>query len=125
MRCKTYKRYLRSSSKSTLYALKGSSIFIIKESDIVDGLKMEDGVYIKKIKDDDYNPTVYVYIPEDHLLFNLDLSQEAIDAIISKKPYAYDYYYDNIRGDIMYPLYKRISIFLNNKAFNNSEERSQ
>jgi len=116
---------LRSSSKSTLYSLKGSSIFIIKERDIVDGLKMEDGVYIKKIKDDDYNPTVYVYIPEDHLLFNLDLSQEAIDAIISKKPYAYDYYYDNIRGDIMYPLYKRISIFLNNKAFNDSEERSQ
>jgi len=125
VRYKTYKRYLRSSSKSTLYSLKGSSIFIIKERDIVDGLKMEDGVYIKKIKDDDYNPTVYVYIPEDHLLFNLDLSQEAINAIISKKPYAYDYYYDNIRGDIMYPLYKRISIFLNNKAFNDSEERSQ
>ena len=107
----------------TLYSLKGSRIFIIKESDIVEvfveGVKMDDGVYVREMRDDDYNPTVYVFIPENHLLFNLDLSQEAIDVVAThlRNAFAYDYYYDSVRGDVMSPLYTKVSRFLNSRAF--------
>ena len=105
----------------TLYSLKGSRIFIVKESYIKEeeGVKMDDGVYVEELRNDDYNPTVYVYIPENHLLFNLDLSQEAIDVVAThlRNAFAYDYYYDSVRGDVMAPLYKKISLFLNSRAF--------
>lgn len=102
-----------------LYSLKGSRIFIIKESDIKESVKMDDGVYVREMRDDDYNPTVYVFIPENHLLFNLDLTQEAIDVVAThlRNAFSYDYYYDSIRGYTMAPLYKRVSKFLNSRAF--------
>lgn len=105
----------------TLYSLKDSKIFIVKESYINEGVKMDDGVYVEELRNDDYNPTVYVYIPENHLLFNLDLSQEAIDVVAThlRNAFAYDYYDNSVRGDVMAPLYKKISLFLNSKEFIN------
>ena len=124
MRYKTYKRYKKESAMGTLYSLKGSRIFIIKESDIKEGIKMDDGVYVEQARDDDYNPSVYVYIPENHLLFNLDLTLDTIDVVAThlRNAFAFDYYYDSVRGYTMAPLYKKISLFLNSKAFINRLE---